>query len=258
MNRVIFNYLPNISTPYELIDAIRQEPSLIFDALGYCNEDVLSGPEIVVIETKLDIPNVEASDYNDAFKIVNTKSNNVNFFEFDGMTFPSIKKETFDVWVAEDKQKYVNQLIDALILSKVEIKKLSIWSLSNLSAITLLDQSYMIDPGLSNVSYFNDRVSSENVFEIISFEPKMMENEVYFSFDDQQTLVPNILVNLPESIVFETDDFSLISSDDTQDESEIDVENNFEDENGGFYRDDYDEDSLDDDENNFLDNWDLI
>lgn len=258
MNRAIFNYLPNISTPFELIDAIRQEPSLIFVALGYCNEDVLNDAEIVCFETKLNIPKVDASDLNEALNITSLKYDNIHFFEFDGMTFPSIKKETFDVWVAEDKQKYVNQLIDALILSKVEIKKLSIWSLSNLSAITLLDHSDMIDPGLSNVSYFNGRGSSENVFEIISFEPKMMESEVYFSFDDQQALVPNILVNLPESIVFETDDFSLISSDDAQDESEIAVENNIEDENGGFYRDDYDEDSLDDDENNFLDNWDLI
>jgi len=259
MNRVIFNNLPNISTPYELIDAIRKEPSLIFDALGYCNEDVLNDAEIVCFETKLNIPKVDASDLNEALNITSLKYDDIHFFEFDGMTFPSIKKETFDALPIDEKQSYVDHLMDALILSKVEVKRLVLWSMSNLATIGISDWSEMIDPGLSDATYFNERIYEGNNIDFISFEPKEEESEAYFTFLDHQELEPNILVNLPESIIFEAEDYQNLPLEDSNDMGDMADDIDFDDENVGFYWQNDSETSMDgDDENDFLEIWDLV
>ncbi len=258
MSRAIFSYLTNTNTPEELINAIRQEPLLIYETMGYDMGKSSTDPEVVCFETEMLIPIVDANDIEEARLKVAQSNESVKYFEFEGMTFPSIKKEKFLILTQDEQKAYVEQLLDTLQISNVKVKKMALWSLSTLTAVAIADYTDLVDPGQFIPNHFDGRISNNNDIESISFEGSEPEFETSFSLvldNHQDTSIQEV----PESLVFDVEtDFSSNGHDTfNSDQIENAVINN-EDEIT-FDWTEFDDNSFDiNNDNDIFDNFDLI
>jgi hypothetical protein len=195
--------LSDTRTPEETIFLVKKNALLIFDVLGYGHQNIHQEAKIFCFESTLTIPRVEAPTYEDALNNIQNQNVKSNFFEYDGFTFACMNPTDFKSLSTEIQQDFVHKFIDSLSLKTIEVQELAAYSLTCLATMLIIEQSNIIDPGLSDLHYFEGRETEEKEISSITFEPNSIEKDLFFTSIDDNELVSNIIKDIPESIFYD-------------------------------------------------------
>jgi hypothetical protein len=206
MSKVIIHQLPNLQSIEENINEVRNNPSFIYEILGFGNEHPLQNHDLISIDSTLMIQSVEAQTVEEARCLVQNQNSKADFFEFDGFTFVVMNSRQFKSLSISAQQDFVNKFFDSLSLHTCEIKERSVYSLASLAALTVIEQSSIIDPGLSDIDFFDGRGNEANEISSITFEPTSSENTDFYVTSMEIELEPKLSVDVSESIVFDIDE----------------------------------------------------
>jgi hypothetical protein len=206
MSRVIIYQLPDTQSPEETLLKVKQNPSLIYDILGYGYQNILQDAKIICFDSSLMIPTVEAPTYAEAECLVKNQKEKTDFFEYDGFTFATMNHSDFKLLSDVEQNDFVNKFMDALSLQTCKVKELSVYSLASLAAVTVIEQSSIIDPGLSNENFFDGRRTEGNEINSITFQPISSENTDIYVTSLEIEVEPNLIIDQPDSIVFDIDE----------------------------------------------------
>lgn len=222
MNRAVINLLPNTQNLTQTLSEVRSNPSLIYEILGNNDHTPNDETEILSIETKIDIPEVTADNFEKALSFAMTTFDSIDFFEYQSLTYPKLSKEEFLQLSLDDQKSFVNGFFDLLNTTNVEKNTLASWSLKSLVAISAAETGEIIDPGLLDVNFFDNRHTHSSEIEILTFDNN--DNEIITQYNPNlESFLDNTTNEEPDSLFFDvlTSQTNIESSDLMSDQIEF-------------------------------------